>query len=121
MHLNVVVAVTKRDDLAIARKYLRECFARQSSPRVRELAQILSVSRATLNAAFRERVGLTASDFLKSEQVEEAKRLLRETSWSVTRIAYCAAFGTRRTLHRAFLRITGIKPETYRLNSSKRL
>ena len=104
-----------RDDVgSLARAYLQECFERQSAPRVSELAARLGVSRSQLNEYFRCAHDMTASAFLKNEQIEEAKRLLRETGLTLAEIAYRAGFGTRRTLYRAFLRVTGMTPDQYR-------
>ena len=67
-----------------------------------------------LNRIFLEQLGATATAFLKDEQIEIAKTLLRERPLSITEIAYCAGFGTRRTLYRAFKRSTGLTPDEYR-------
>jgi AraC-like DNA-binding protein len=91
-----------------------DCFARESPPRVGELAGQLGISRVTLNQLFRRVAGVSTSDYIKYLQVQRAKRLLVRTRLSTTAIGYIAAFGTRRTFHRAFRRHTGMTPAQYR-------
>lgn len=99
--------------------YLRECFRRESPPRASELADRLHVSRTWLNKQFAARHGMTVNTFLKQEQLACAKHLLATTNLSITAVAYRAAFGTRRSRHRAFVRETGVTPAEYRQGSSK--
>jgi len=92
--------------------------SRESPPQVSELAARLHISRSRLNRVFQEQVGTTVVEFLKKEQLEEAKRLLRDTKVSITKIAYRCGFVTRRNFYRVFLRDVGMTPAAYRLKSS---
>ncbi len=79
-----------------------------------EFADEIAISRSHVNDCFRAELGISASTFLKNEQMKEAKRLLRATNLTKAEIAYRAGFGTRRTFYRAFLRATGMTPDAYR-------
>ena len=96
------------------REYLNTCYDVETPPRVSELADRLGVSAARLSKLFRKLFGGTLSDYLKTHQIEYADTLLRDTSLTVTRVAYKAGFGTRRTFFRTYRRIKGETPEQYR-------
>lgn len=86
---------------------------------VSELALRLGLSRTRLNRRLRTEHGTTATELLRNEQLDVAKRLLLETTLSVTVVAKKAAFGTRRSFQRVFFRATGMTPHAYRLRSPK--
>jgi AraC-like DNA-binding protein len=99
--------------LAVTR-YVVRCVRHEEPPRISEFAQQLELSPAHLSRTFRSEYGITLSEFMKSQQIRCAARLLRETDLSATRIAYICGFGTRRTLFRAFRQRTGLSPDQYR-------
>ncbi|HWS71695.1 MAG TPA: helix-turn-helix domain-containing protein [Thermoanaerobaculia bacterium] len=94
--------------------YLVDCFARRSAPRVSELADRLELTRVAISAQFHRQNGQYLSDYMKRVQVEYAQELLRGTDLTTARVARAAAFGTRRTFHRAFLQRTGMTPDAFR-------
>jgi len=100
--------------LEFARNYVTDCFRAESPPRVSEVASLMKVSREELTRRFRQAHGYTLSWFLKQQQFEFAKILLLFTDWSVARIAYRAAFGTRKTIQRVFVRRLGMSPHEFR-------
>lgn len=100
--------------LATIEDYLRDCFERESPPRVDELAQDVGLAPAALSRRFRRRYGLGLAEHLKRLQVDFAESLLRESELTATQIAYRAGFGTRRTFFRAYRRLKGDTPDAYR-------
>jgi AraC-like DNA-binding protein len=94
--------------------YLVDCFAQRSTPRVSELAQRMELARVAVSAQFHRETGEYLSDYMKRVQVEYAQELLRETDLTTAHVARAAAFGTRRTFHRAFLQRTGLTPDAFR-------
>lgn len=94
--------------------YVRSCFARHSPPQTAELAAYLGISRSRLATRFREEGGVTPAAYLKGQQINCAKELLRTSRLSNETIAPRAAFSNRRTFQRAFLRATGMTPAAYR-------
>jgi transcriptional regulator GlxA family with amidase domain len=99
--------------------YLAACFARQTPPRVSELAATLEVSAHHLSSTFQKLVGAPLSPYLKAGQIAHAKHLLRATERPMNEIAYAAGFGTRMTFFRAFRRATGgLTPAQYRAGAN---
>jgi AraC-like DNA-binding protein len=99
---------------AVIDRYLRECFEKESPPRVDELAAVLGVTASALSRRFRRLSGSRLAEELKRRQIEFAEHLLRCSDLTVTQIAYRAGFGTRRTFFRAYQRFKGVTPESYR-------
>ena len=102
-----------------AAAYMADCCARSSPPRVEELAALLGVAPHTLNAASQTQIHSSVGHYLKHLQIAHAQNLLRVTSKTTTEVAYAAAFSTRRTFYRAFLRMAGCTPAAYRRNVRK--
>lgn len=100
--------------VSCAEAYLVTCLLKESPPRAKEFSCLLGVHRNDLAKAFRKAGEPTLSKFLKREQIRAAKRLLTTTSFDAGRIAYLAAFGSRRTFFRAFRRAVGVTPGVYR-------
>ena len=72
-----------------------------------------------INRTYLSRIALLAiggplGDALRKRQLRFARKLLRKTALTVAEVAALAAFGTERTLYRAFLRDCGITPGQYR-------
>lgn len=82
--------------------------------RLEHLARLVNLSPPYLSALFRRETGMTISQFIQRERIEEAKRLLVMTDDSI------ASIGTRLTFHdqthfgKTFKRHTGMTPRTYR-------
>src|SRR5438128_2577681 len=95
-------------------RYVLDCMRREDTPRASELALRFGVTASHLSRVFRARFGVALSDYIKVLQVRRAQRLLRTTGLNTNRIAYACGFGTRRTFFRAYRRMTGGSPITYR-------
>ena len=95
-------------------EYVRDCFARESPPRVSELAERLGMARSTLHDIFTARYGVSPSAYLKRRQIDHAAHLLRSTALTSAAIAYRSGFGTRRTMFRAFRRSLQCAPNAIR-------
>ena len=106
-----------RDFDDAVRSYVVTCFAAGTAPRVDELAQLLGMHPAALSRSYKSSTGCHLSVVLKTAQLEEAKRLLRETELSVDEIALRAGFGTPNTLFRTFRLRVGTTPDRYRLSA----
>lgn len=63
---------------------------------------------------FFARMGVSVSDYLQKEKIENAKKYLLETKLTVTEIARMTGFATPSHFCRTFLRFEGISPLHYR-------
>ncbi|KAA6224004.1 AraC family transcriptional regulator [Streptomyces albofaciens JCM 4342] len=79
-----------------------------------DIADEVHLSVFHLVRVFRRATGQTPHRFLTHLRIEEAKRLLKETDFTVARIAPLCGFADPGTLSTAFLRHTGTRPSTYR-------
>jgi transcriptional regulator GlxA family with amidase domain len=95
-------------------RYLRHCFRAQSPPRASELAARLGLSPVQLSRAFAQSVGVPPSLYLKWQQFEFAKGLLKTTTLTTNQIAYCAGFGTRATFFRLFREFARATPRRFK-------
>lgn len=100
--------------MEVVENYVALCCRRETPPRVSELADLAGLSSWTLVRRFRREHGVQLTTVLKHLQLRHAKRMLRQSSLSTTRIAYACGYGTRRTFFRAFQRAVGMTPASYR-------
>ena len=99
--------------------YLRECYRARTVARVSELALYLGANRTYLSRVVAALTGQSLSDTLRTRRLAYAERLLRETSLTFSEIAAAAAFGTERTLRRAFVQAFGMTLAVYRKKATK--
>ena len=81
---------------------------------VEELAHALFISRTHLAARFKSETGMTLTDFILSEKIEEAKRLLRYTDKSLLAISEYLAFSSQSHFAKAFRKYANTSPSEYR-------
>ena len=78
------------------------------------IADELYMSRPYLSRKFKEESGMTLTDFILSEKIEEAKRLLRYTDKSHLAISVYLGFSSQSHFIRVFRKYTGMNPGEYR-------
>jgi AraC family transcriptional activator FtrA len=81
---------------------------------VAAMARHASVSPRTFARRFREETGTTPLQWLLSQRVQEARRLLEETDLPIDAVAWQAGFGTAASLRDHFRRATATTPTAYR-------
>lgn len=79
-----------------------------------QLADIAKISSRNLLRLFRNATGTTPIDYLLRYRISRACRLLVETDWSVTKIAFDVGFSDGNYFCRQFKRIIRISPARYR-------
>lgn len=85
-----------------------------------ELAAIaghVNVSRTYASAVFKEELGITISDFILRERMQEAERMLRETDLPVAEISGRLAFCSQSYFTKRFTETNGVTPLEYRRQS----
>jgi transcriptional regulator GlxA family with amidase domain len=81
---------------------------------VAAMARHAAVSPRTFARRFREETGTTPLQWLLSQRVLEARRLLEESDLPIDEIAWRAGFGTAASLREHFRRATATSPSAYR-------
>ncbi|MFC5649966.1 helix-turn-helix transcriptional regulator [Paenibacillus solisilvae] len=81
---------------------------------VREAAEAAGVNRSHFTAEFTRRMGITPAAYLTRSRINQAKRLLAETTASVTEIAYAVGYPSLYTFSRAFKKECSLSPSSYR-------
>ncbi|OUA67368.1 helix-turn-helix domain-containing protein [Bacillus thuringiensis] len=79
-----------------------------------ELAELLQVNPTYLSNLFKKEVGITLSQYIQMEKIEEAKKLLILTSYSLTDICLWLKFSDQSYFIRIFKKITAMTPKQYR-------
>lgn len=92
--------------------YLKESFSRPIS--ISEIAAALGTSRRTLSRKFKAETGTTITAKLAEIRLSEAKRLLADSTMSVSEIARSSGFESEYYFSAAFKRRLGVSPLAYR-------
>jgi signal transduction histidine kinase/DNA-binding LacI/PurR family transcriptional regulator/DNA-binding response OmpR family regulator len=95
-----------------AMAYLHEHFA---EPITRpDLARHVGITEDYLTFCFRQELGTTPIEYLHRYRVNQAKRLLKNSQESITKIAMDVGFSDSGYFSRIFRRETGMSPEVFR-------
>ncbi|MEO0470337.1 MAG: helix-turn-helix domain-containing protein [Bacteroidota bacterium] len=86
----------------------------RSLHKVEEFADLLRISRITLNKTVKAQFGLTASEFIRRRLFTEIQRELLYTSKTVSEIAFELNFSEASSLIRFFSRMQGQSPTEFR-------
>ena len=86
---------------------------------VDQLSAELFISRSRLTARFKEETGMTLTEFVMKEKIEEAKRLLRLTNKSLGAISDYLGFASQSHFSRVFRKSTACTPGDYRQLAAK--
>ena len=95
-----------------AKAYLSGHFA--ENPTLEEVAEAVSMSTSYFSTLFKKETGIGFSEYLIQLRCEEAKRLMRETSDSMSVIAMKVGYQDAKYFSRIFRKTVGIKPSEYR-------
>ena len=81
---------------------------------VDRLAERARMSRRNFTRRFVDEVGVTPARWVLTQRLEESRRLLETTGWSVERIARACGFGSAVTLRQNFTAAYATTPTSYR-------
>ncbi len=99
-------------------KAIAEMHAAPEKPwKVESLAAAVSMSRAAFAKRFKELVGEPPMAYLTRWRMDSAARLLRESDWSIARIAARVGYEGETSFSRAFRRHRQVAPGAYRRQS----
>jgi AraC family transcriptional activator of pobA len=80
----------------------------------KDYAERLSVHVNHLNKVLKENTGKTTTHLISNRIVQEAKILLKQTSWNISEIAYCLGFEEVAHFSNFFRKQTSLSPVTFR-------
>lgn len=95
-----------------ALRYIRQ--NGQKSLHVASVADVLPISRRSLEQRFRKALGRSVHEQIRFERVDRIARLLVETNISIAHIAHTLSFSSTKQLDRVFARGKGMTPSGYR-------
>ena len=98
----------------LIRDYLRAHLAESIS--MERLAEQFGLSAGYLHTLFRQQTGTTIGKTLLSLRIQEAKRMLRESTVPVERICYRCGFSDPSNFYKQFRREAGTVPGAWRKN-----
>ncbi len=81
---------------------------------VEELAELCQLSSAEFSRQFRGSFGAPPHKYMAGERIDEAKRLLRNTDWSIAEIALAVGFSNQAHFTASFRKIAETTPSCYR-------
>lgn len=99
-----------------ALEYLRNHFSELVS--LDDVAAAAGVSSTHLSRLFRQELQLPFSDYLSSLRMEEAQRLLSESSLSIKEVGYAVGYQDANYFSRVFKRWVGVRPSEFSMRTS---
>ncbi|QDU56987.1 AraC family transcriptional regulator [Aeoliella mucimassa] len=100
------------EDVREALKYIRE--NAHLPIEVSDISEHIAISRRTLETRFRTMVGRTPALELRRVRLELAKKLLAETTDSITSVVFACGFNSRQVFSSLFRKEVGVTPSEYR-------
>ena len=94
------------------RDHIDACFAQPLA--MQRLARDAATNQTKLSQAFREAYGMTIFEYVRRRRMEEARKLLRGSSLSVTEIAFEVGYEHSCNFSVAFKRYFGVTPREHR-------
>ena len=104
--------------VARAKQYVSEHF--HEALLLSDVAQSLYLSTAYFSRLFKEKAGMTFSDYLAQVRVDHAKRLLATTDLSIAEVAAAIGYQEANSFSRLFKTRTGKSPSDYRAAQRQR-
>lgn len=97
-------------------QYIRENYSREIS--LGALANMVHLNQTYLSRLFKQKTGLSFTDFLTRVRLQEAKRLLLKTDRSIDEIAVATGFKNNSYFTSVFKKREGIRPSEFRSRRS---
>ena len=87
---------------------------------LKELSDLMGVSREHFSRLFKKETGLTVSEYLRKRRILIAMQMLERTDESLSEISSYLAFSSQAYFQKVFREETGLTPLSYRKNPSKK-
>ncbi|SFD97784.1 AraC-type DNA-binding protein [Chitinophaga sp. CF118] len=112
-NLAVIQDYTLRDHRFVpAIQFIKDHLTEKIS--IDSLAKLSCMSKSAFFEAFRGQFGLSPLEYIQQERIELAKRVMSNTSLSITEVCYEAGFNNLNYFIRLFKRKEGVTPNVYR-------
>jgi two-component system, response regulator YesN len=82
--------------------------------RLADISKAVYLSPYYLSHIFKKETGSTLLEYLTKVRIEEAKQLLENTSWNITRISFEVGYSDQSYFCKVFKKLEGIPPYKYR-------
>lgn len=82
------------------------------------LAEQVNMAPTSLCHVFKQTTGMRVYDYITETRINQAARLLLETTLEVKAIVYMCGFNTQTNFNRHFKRLMGCTPTEYRLKQN---
>jgi AraC family transcriptional regulator len=86
---------------------------------IRELADLLALSKSHFSRAFKRSLGLSPMAYVAVRRVERAKVMMTSSAEQLTEIALACGFADQSHLNRSFRRRVGVSPGLWRRTQAK--
>jgi len=106
--------VRNAKSLGEALKYIRENYNKDIT--LEDVARNVYISPYYLSHLFKEELNITFLEYLTMVRMEEAKKLLKDTSLSIVAIASQVGYEDASYFSKVFKKYVGISPAQYRKN-----
>lgn len=106
---------TEKNDLPYSERifaYLKQNFKKEID--FDKMSREIGISYSYIRKIIKEKTGQSFQDYVNSLRLEEAKRLLRQTSQSTNKIALSVGFSNIQSFNRTFKKMEGITPGEFR-------
>jgi len=81
---------------------------------LRSVARAVSMSYFHFSRAFKQSMGMTATNYIAERRIERAKRMLEQTELPISEIALRSGFSSQSHFTTAFRRLAGATPKVFR-------
>lgn len=85
-----------------------------SAPRVAELAEKIGLSESGFRERFKAEMGFSPHEYILNKRITQARRMLTETDFDITRVAIDLGFSSSQYFATVFRRQVGMSPGEYR-------
>jgi len=109
--------VKNLDIIKKAREFMRANYKKKI--KLRDISRHVSMSTYYLSHLFKEGTDMTLMEYLAKVRIEEAKHLLEDTSWNITRIAFEIGYPDQSYFCKIFKKIEGLSPLAYKKRAKK--
>ena len=100
------------DIIRKAREFIRANYKKKI--KLIDISRAIYLSPYYLSHIFKKETGSTLLEYLTKVRIEEAKRLLENTQWNTTRIAFEVGYSDQSYFCKVFKKIEGISPSEYK-------